>query len=116
MSNRALTILALMALFSVQLRDCSSLTSVDHQSMQCCGSGSCNPAHHSHDCCKTMVVPSASIGVPSQQPVLAAPVAFVVDRISLFQLPVVPETFHPEFNPQQHSPPELYTLHSSLLI
>jgi hypothetical protein len=63
-----------------------------------------------------MVVPSASIGVPSQHAVLAAPVAFVVDQVSLFQLHVVPETVHFALAPPQHSPPKLFALHSSLLI
>jgi hypothetical protein len=116
MTQRVPLTLALMALFSLQFADCLTPISSDHQSMRCCGAGSCNPSNRSHDCCKTMVLPNASIGIPLQHIVLAAPIAFVVNRVSMSQAPVIPDTPHSEFDAPQHSPPELYTLHSSLLI
>jgi hypothetical protein len=116
MTQRAPLILALMALFSLQFADCLSPISSDHQSMRCCGSRSSNPSNRSHDCCKTVVFPNASIGIPIQHIVLAAPIALVVDRISMSQAPVIPDILHSEFEAPQHSPPKLYTLHSSLLI
>jgi hypothetical protein len=116
MAQRAPLISALMALFSLQFADCLSPISSDHQSMRCCGSGSCNPTNRSHDCCKTVVVPNASMGIPIQHIALAAPIALVVDRVSMSQAPVIPDTLHFEYDAPQHSPPELYTLHSSLLI
>lgn len=113
MIRQVLPIVALIAIFGMQFRDCLA---ADQQSMRCCESGSCNPSNDSHDCCKPMVVPSASIGAPLQRAVLAAPVVCVVDQVSLFQLPMALGTLRFELDPSQHSPPKLHAFYSSLLI
>jgi hypothetical protein len=113
-SYHAVTILALMTLFSAQFRDC--LPTSDHQSMRCCGSESCNPANHSHDYCKTTVTPDTFIGLATPHIASAAPVVLVIDQVSFSEAPVFPGPFYSEFEVRQHSPPKLYTLHSLLRI
>lgn len=109
-------VLALAALFALQFADCFSSVSADQQTMQCCGSMPCNPANQSHDCCKTMVsAPSPNV-LPVEHSVLNVPVVAVVYHVSVPEVVVFAEVSPSRFEAPQHSPPELYTLHSSLLI
>jgi hypothetical protein len=109
-------VLALAALLALQFADCFSPVSADQQTMRCCGSMPCNPANQSHDCCKTMVSsPSPSV-LSVEQSVLNVPLAAVVDHASVPEVIVFAEIAPSRFEAPQHSPPELYTLHSSLLI
>jgi hypothetical protein len=109
-------VLALTALFALQFADCVSPVSDDQQTMQCCGTMPCNPTNQSHDCCKTMVSPNASSILPAQHVALQLPATEVSDQFAIPELPVVTEVFQPTFEASEHSPPELYTLYSSLLI
>jgi hypothetical protein len=116
MRKRLLIVVAMAALLALQFGDCLSAMTQDQQSMQCCGSMPCDPSNQSHDCCKSM----ASLQSPSVLPVthvtLHAPAMLVADilpRPQVLELSVAPLT---EFAAPQHSPPELYTLHSSFLI
>ncbi|HWO31728.1 MAG TPA: hypothetical protein VNO32_23280 [Candidatus Acidoferrum sp.] len=109
-------VLALAALFALQFADCFSPVSADQQTMQCCGSMPCNPANQSHDCCKTMVSsPSPSV-LPVEHIALNVPVVAVVDNLTAPEVVVIAEFSPSRFEAPQHSPPELYALHSSLLI
>ena len=109
-------VLALTALFALQFADCLTPMSADQQTMQCCGSMPCNPGNQSHDCCKTMVSsPSPSV-LPVEHAASNVPVAAVVDNLSAPEVVVIAEFSPSRFETPQHSPPELYTLHSSLLI
>jgi len=54
--------------------------------------------------------------VVTQHFALVAPIPMVVDQVSTVQVLVFPKIFHSELEAMQHSPPELYALHSSLLI
>ena len=108
--------LALTALFALQFADCLSPISADQQTMQCCGSMPCNPTNQSHDCCKTMVSANASNVLPAQHSTLSIPVMAVVGHFWTLEVPVFTPVSRVRFEAPQHSPPELYTLHSSLLI
>jgi hypothetical protein len=109
-------VLALTALFALQFADCFGSVSADQQTMQCCGSMPCNPTNQSHDCCKTVVSSESSSVLPVEHRVLSVPFAAVVDHVSAPEIAVFAEVSLSRFEAPQHSPPELYTLHSSLLI
>jgi hypothetical protein len=109
-------VLALTAVFALQFADCLSPMSADQQTMQCCGSMPCNPTNQSHDCCKTMVSSQSPSVLPAEHSVLNVPVAAVADHISAPEVLVFTEVSLSRFEAPQHSPPDLYTLHSSLLI
>lgn len=108
--------LTLTALFALQFADCFSPVSADEQAMQCCGSMPCGPSDQSHDCCKTMLSADASNALPAQHVDLGVPVIAGVDRVSKFEAPIFTQVFRLSLEAPQHAPPELYTLHSSLLI
>jgi len=110
------SVLSLAALFVLQFADCLSPMSADQQTMQCCGSMPCDPANQSHDCCKTMVSSQSPSMLPVEHSVLNVLAAAVVDRVSGPESIVFAEVSVSRFEAPQHSPPELYTLHSSLLI
>jgi len=109
-------ILALTALFVWQFADCFSPMSADQQTMQCCGSMPCNPTNQSHDCCKAMVSSQSPSVLPVEHSILSVPVAAVVDYLSAPEINAFAGVSLSRFEAPQHSPPELYTLHSSLLI
>ena len=109
-------VLALAALFAMQFADCLNPMSADQQMVQCCGSMPCNQANQSHDCCKTMVSSQSPSVLPAEHAALSVPVAAVVDNLSAPEVVVIAEFSLSRFEAPQHSPPELYTLHSSLLI
>jgi hypothetical protein len=54
--------------------------------------------------------------LPAEHSVLNVPVAAVVDHFSTPELPIFAQFSRLGFEAPQHSPPDLYTLHSSLLI
>jgi hypothetical protein len=111
-----LSVLALIALFGLQFADCLSPVSADDETMQCCGSMPCNPINQSHDCCKTMVSADAANVLPAQHSTLSVPRTAVVDHFSTPEVPIFTPVSCVRSEAPQHSPPELYTLHSSLLI
>jgi hypothetical protein len=114
--KRLSVLLAGVALLGLQFADCLSAVTQDQQSMQCCGSMPCNPSNQSHDCCKGMVSsPSPSV-LPAAHVALDAPVMIVTNILASPQATPYPEISRLDFEAPQHSPPELYTLHSSLLI
>jgi hypothetical protein len=112
----AFSVLTLAALFVLQFADCLSPMSADQQTMQCCGSMPCNPTNQSHDCCKTMVSSQSPSVLPVEHSVLTVPVAAVVDHLAAPEVVVFADASLSRFEAPQHSPPNLYTLHSSLLI
>jgi len=108
----AATALALM----MQFASCLPTAGANEQSMKCCASMPCTPANHSHGCCKDMASGKSPTIIPAQSVSLQAP------SLGVFEYPPIVKLLHRflEFPPitdaQQHSPPELYTLHASLLI
>jgi hypothetical protein len=108
--------LAVVAILLLPFADCMSAVTQDQQSMQCCGSMPCDPSNQSHDCCKAMVSSQSPSALPATHVSLHAPVMFVADVLPsplIFQLP---EAARVNLAAPQHSPPELYALHSSFLI
>ncbi|HVB54876.1 MAG TPA: hypothetical protein VNE63_00390 [Candidatus Acidoferrales bacterium] len=104
------------ALLLPQLADCMSAMA-SPQSMKCCASMPCTPANQSHNCCKTMNAPKGPNMVLTARASLQAP--SIISSIGYEQ--VFEGSWHVSILPvfadaQTHSPPELYTLHSSLLI
>ena len=116
MRNRLFIVVALVALLGLQFADCMSAMTQDPQSMKCCGSMPCDPSNQSHDCCKGMVSSQSPSVLPVAHVTLHAPVMVVTDVLASPQATPSAEISHLDFEAPQHSPPELYTLHSSLLI
>jgi hypothetical protein len=116
MSKRIFIFAALVALLGLQFADCMSAATQDPQSMKCCGSMPCDPSNQSHDCCKGMVSSQSSSVLPVGHIALHAPVMVVIDVIARTQAMPYAEVSRLDFAAPQHSPPELYTLNSSLLI
>ena len=109
-------VLAVVAILSLQFTDCMSAMTPDQQSMQCCGSMPCDPSNQSHDCCKSMASSQSPSVLPATHVSLHAPVLFVVDVLPSPQVPQFSEATSAALPAPQHSPPELYALHSSFLI
>jgi hypothetical protein len=114
--KRLFLVLAACAVLLLQATDCASAMTPDQQSMKCCGSMPCSPTNKTQGCCKTMIsapVPSVivkarvSVSAPPVVSVLCASATEIVRRNS-----VPPATLEV----LKDSPPELYTLHSALLI
>src|SRR5213592_2125522 len=109
-------VLAVVAVLMLQFGDCMSPLTQDQQSMQCCGSMPCDPSNQSHDCCKGMVSAQSPSVLPVAHVTLHAPVMVVTDILASLQVTRYPEASRLDFEAPSHSPPELYTLHASLLI
>src|SRR6266571_1958142 len=109
-------VLAVVATLLLQFVDCMSAMTQDQQSMQCCGSMPCDPSNQSHDCCKSMVSSQSPSVLPVAHVTLQAPVVFVADILPSPQVHEFSGASRADFEAPQHSPPELYTLHSSFLI
>jgi hypothetical protein len=114
--SRILIVAALVALLGLQFADCASAMTQDQKSMQCCGSMPCDPSNQSHDCCKGMVSSQSPSVLPVAHVTLHIPVMVVTDVLASPQATPRVEVSHLDCEASQHSPPELYTLHSSLLI
>ena len=111
-----LAVLAVAAILLLQFADCMAAVTQDQQSMQCCGSMRCDPSNQSHDCCKSMASSQAPSVLPAAHVSLYTPVRFVADVLPSPRLSQFSEAISADLAAPQHSPPELYTLHSSLLI
>ncbi len=116
MRKRLLVVVALAALLGLQFADCMSAMTQDQQRMKCCGSMPCDPSNQSHDCCKGMVSAQSPNVLPVSHVTLHAPVMVTADILASPQAMTYPEVSRLDFEAPAHSPPELYTLHSSLLI
>ena len=116
MRKRLFVVLAVVALLGLQFADCLSARTQDQQSMQCCGSMPCDPSNQSHDCCKSMASSQSPSVLPAAHVTLHPPVMNVADILPSPQVLELSEASRTAFAAPQHSPPELYTLHSSLLI
>jgi hypothetical protein len=108
--------LAVVAILLLQFADCMSAMTQDEQSMQCCGSMPCDPSNQSHDCCKGMVSAQSPSVLPVAHVTLHPPMMVVADVLASPEATLHPEISRLDFEAPQHSPPELYTLHASLLI
>src|ERR1700737_4569515 len=116
MIRKGLLVLSMVALVGLQFADCTSAMTQDQQSMKCCGSMPCDPSNQSHDCCKGMVSAQSPNVLPVAHVTLHAPVMVATDILASPRAMMYPEASRLDFEARPHSPPELYTLHSSLLI
>src|SRR6266436_93558 len=116
MRKSLLIVVAIAAVLGVQFGDCLSAITQDQQSMRCCGSMPCDPSNHSHDCCKGMVSAQSPSVLPVAHVTLHPPMMVVADVLASPEATLHSEISRLDFEAPQHSPPELYTLHSSLLI
>jgi hypothetical protein len=116
MRKRLLIVVAMVALLGLQFADCMSAMTQDQQSMKCCGSMPCDPSNQSHDCCKRMVSTQSPSVLPAAHVSLHAPVMVATDILASPQAITYPDASRLDLEAPTHSPPELYTLHSSLLI
>jgi hypothetical protein len=115
MGRRIVPALAVTALFLLPIGHCMSAMAMDEGAMQCCHSMPCTPAN-GQGCCKNMVSAQTPNMLPGQHVSLHAPIVAHVEYPRLNE--VLEHSRNPwvTVNAQQHSPPELYTLHASLLI
>ncbi len=116
MGKRLFVVLAVVAFLGLQFADCMSAMTQDQQSMKCCGTMPCDPSNQSHDCCKAMVSPQSPSVLPVAPVTLHTPVMVATDILASPQAMTYAEASRLDFEAPAHSPPELYTLHSSLLI
>jgi hypothetical protein len=116
MRKRLFIVVAIAAVLGLQFGDCLSAMTQDQQSMQCCGSMPCDPSNQSHDCCKGMVSAQSLSVLPAAHVTLHPPMMVVADVLASPEAALHSEISRLHFEAPQHSPPELYTLHASLLI
>jgi len=117
MGKKLLLILLADALFLLQFANCMPVMAANQQSMKCCASMPCTPANRSQGCCKNMTAGRKPIILPAAHGSLSAPtIATTVYPKAVDIIWWTSSPFCSMFEAQQHSPPELYTLHASLLI
>lgn len=109
-------LLSVAAVLFLQFADCVSAMAQDEQSMQCCGSMPCDPSNSSHDCCKAMLSSQSPSALPAAHVALHAPAMLVVYTLPLPAFQGLPEVSRAAFAAPRLLPPELYVLHSALLI
>ncbi len=116
MRKRLLVFLATGAFLLLSFADCMSAVTLDQHSMQCCASITCTPANQNHDCCEGMASPQAPSVRPASRVALHAPTDASIERTKMAEIEL-PALLSPlTVDDPPHSPPELYTLHASLLI
>ncbi|MGA8011296.1 MAG: hypothetical protein WB949_02610 [Candidatus Acidiferrales bacterium] len=116
MGNRIFLMLAAGALLLLPFADCMSAMTPEQQTMKCCGSMPCTPAHHSQGCCKETTSPQTPNMLPARHISLHVPTVSSAEYARMLE--VIRPNGAPTvtINAQQYSPPELYTLNASLLI
>src|ERR1700752_2857364 len=114
--KRLFVFLAAGALLLLQFADCMSAMTTDQHSMQCCASMPCTPANQSHDCCEKMTSPQTPSMLPTARISLHAPTVATVKHKRKAEIVVSPLVPPVAADDPPYSPPELYTLHASLLI
>jgi len=115
-AKRLFLVLAVGALVLLQFTDCMAAMKPDQESMKCCGSMQCMRANQSHDCCKRMASEQSPNMLPAGHVSLHPPTIVLVESLVSFEIARVPSLPSGAVDAPQHSPPELYTLHASLLI
>jgi hypothetical protein len=116
MRKRLFIVATIAAVLGLQFGDCLSAMTHDEQSMQCCGSMPCDPSNQSHDCCKGMVSAQSPSVLPVAHLTLHPPMMVVAHVLASGDATLHSDISRLDFEAPQHSPPQLYTLHSSLLI
>jgi len=116
--NRRGTFLALaaMALFSLQFASFASAMPSDRHAAQCCCAKLCKMTGHFQACCDPADPIHPPTILPRQHVVPRSPLEGVAVRVPSHEVFVPASLLDARSEAPQHSPPELYTLHSSLLI
>jgi hypothetical protein len=104
------------AVLFLQAADCLAAFSQEQQAMQCCGTSQCTPANQSHGCCNSMTSTEIPRMLVKSRVSLDVPIVAVVEHAAALETARFTPSISLSFEPQQYSPPELYTLYSSLLI
>jgi hypothetical protein len=114
--KRLFVFLAAGTLLLLQFADCMSAMTLDQHSMQCCASMPCTPANQSHDCCKKMTSPQTPSMLPTARMALHAPTVATIEQTRIAEIVLSALVPSATADDPPYSPPELYTLHASLLI
>ena len=114
--KRLVLLLLVGTVMLLQLADCMAAYSPDQQVMQCCGTSACTPANQNHGCCKSMNSTEAPRMLVKARVSLDVPAVAVVEHAPTLETAVAVPLDSPAFETQEYSPPDLYTLHSALLI
>jgi len=107
---------ALAALFFLQFSDCLTPLFAGQESMDCCGSAPCSSQQGTHECCKLMASAQPSTVLPVRRTALAVPYVSAAASLPRLEARVFKSLAPSRLEPRLASPPEFYTLHSSLLI
>jgi hypothetical protein len=104
------------AVLLLQYADCIAAFSHDQRAMECCGSSPCTPANQSHECCKTMSSSEIPKMLMEARVSLDVPIITDVELAPRLETAIFTPLIPLSFEPQEHSPPDVYTLNGSLLI
>jgi hypothetical protein len=104
------------AVLFLQAAGCLAAFSQDQQAKQCCDTTQCTPANQSQDCCKALTSTEIPRMLVKARVSLNLPVVAVAELAPALETAMFAPSISLSFEPQQYSPPELYTLHGSLLI
>ena len=117
LAKRLFILIAAVAILFLQVQSCMSDPMSNQQDMQCCKSMHCTTMSKTQGCCKDMVSPNSPNLLPSQQHSLQVPTVAAVEYLQMPGVVRRTESLNLDsLDTTQHSPPELYTLHASLLI
>ena len=84
--------------------------------MQCCGTSTCTPANQSHGCCQAMNSTETPGMLVKARVSLDASNVAAVEHVPVLETVTPTLLLPPALDSQEYSPPDLYTLHGSLLI
>ncbi|SRR6266849_4509951 len=114
--RRLFFVLAAGAAFLLLFADCMPVATAGEQAAKCCASTPCSPATKMESCCETPLSGHAPSVMVKARVSMAAPIPEITGRVSSLQI----ERYKPErpvvADVPLFSPPDLYTLHASLLI
>jgi len=109
-------VLAAGSLFLLQFTDCMAVMTPSQKSMKCCRSMQCTRANQNHDCCKGMVSEQSPNMLPATHVSLNPPAVGRIESLVSFKTTGMASLPLDAIEAPQHAPPDLYTLHASLLI
>jgi hypothetical protein len=113
---KPILVLLLAALLLIDAGDCLAGSAQQDQDMDCCRSMTCAPVSLSSTCCSVKDSGQTPRVVPQVRVSLAPPVLAIVERVAASKNWQAKPSSTDSFKAPIHSPPDLYTLHLSLLI
>jgi hypothetical protein len=115
-SKKRILLLVVASVLLLQFADCMSAFSQDQQTMQCCGTSTCTPSNQDHDCCQTMTSVETPMVLVKARASFDLPAVAIVEHAPVAESVLFAPKLLASLDMKQYSPPELYTLHGSLLI